>query len=75
MNIILSVSSVWYYINTQKTENPAQFLHLGVVRWSELDRTMLTYVYIGSVGPFENVYVNKIQKGPENSWNISEIVP
>ena len=45
---------------------------------------MLTYVYIGSVGPFENVYVNKkqkswifhfFQKGPENSWNISEIVP
>ena len=23
---------------------------------------MLTYVYIGSVGPFENVYVNKNEK-------------
>ena len=26
---------------------------------------MLTYVYIGSVGPFENVYVNKNKKNCE----------
>ena len=55
--IVTSVQSLKMSSNKGSLREPSQITF--ALRGTYMVSKMLTYVYIGSVGPFENVYVNK----------------
>ena len=44
------------------------------IRGGQMVTKMLTYVYIGSVGPFENVYVNKKENNLKQIFEMHELM-